>query len=99
VFKRELRPGDRILAMIPTNGPLDYHLDRLGVDRRHLTRDERASPRVFAVVDLGEGQTLGRVVANSIVRDTSVWLPPVTVATLAESAIFVYQRKHAAASP
>lgn len=96
VFKRVLRPGDRILAAIPTNGPLDYYLDRAGIDRRHLAQDERTANRVFAVVDQGEGQTLNQVAAYSAVRDTSVWEGPADVVTLAQSAIVVFQRKHAA---
>lgn len=96
VFKRVLRPGDRILAAIPTNGPLDYYLNRMGVDRRHLTQDERTAGRIFAVVDQGEGQSLNEVVAYSVVRDTSAWAEPSGVVELDHSAIVVFQRKRAA---
>jgi 4-amino-4-deoxy-L-arabinose transferase-like glycosyltransferase len=96
VFKRVLRPGDRILAAIPTNGPLDYYLNRAGIDRRHLSQDERSASRIFAVVDQGEGQTLSDVVMYSVVRDTSVWAEPSGVVELDHSAIIVFQRKNAA---
>ena len=96
VFRRIVRPGDRILAAIPTNGPLDYYLNREGVDRAYLSQDERTANRIFAVVDLGEGQTLGQVVAYSVVRDTSVWEQPASVVELNHSSIVVFQRKNAA---
>jgi hypothetical protein len=31
VFQRLLRPGDRVVAFIPTNGPLEYYMDRVGL--------------------------------------------------------------------
>ena len=96
VLERVLRPGDRVLAAIPTNGPLDYYLARGGVDRRHLTQDERTANRIFAVVDQGEGQTLADVVAYSVVRDTTVWAEPTGVVELEQSVIVLFQRKHAA---
>jgi 4-amino-4-deoxy-L-arabinose transferase-like glycosyltransferase len=96
VFRRVIRPGDRILAAIPTNGPLDYYLDREGVNRAHLSQDERTASRIFAVVDRGEDQTLNQVIQYSVVRDTSVWEEPTAIVELNHSAIVVYRRKNAA---
>ena len=96
VFKRVLQPGDRVLAAIPTNGPLDYYLDRIGVDRRVLTKDEATANRVYAVVDLVEEQRLNDVVTYSSVRYPAIWSGPTRVANLRRSAIFVFERKNAA---
>lgn len=92
-LKQAVGPQDRVLALIPTNGPLDYYLHKEGVPREVMSRPEQNAARVFAVVDQGEGQTLANVVRYSVVRDTSVWAPPVALATLQQSAIIVFQRK------
>lgn len=97
VLKQTIRPGDRVLAGIPTSGPLDYYLHRQGVDRAHLARNETAANRILVVVDAAEGQTLDRLVASSTVRDTTVWSKPAVVATFNASGIFMYQRRNAAA--
>ena len=88
-----LRPGDRVLAGIPTNGPLDYYLHRHGVDRGHLSLDEAQARRVFVIVDDGEGQTLDRLTAHSGVRDSTHFSGPVVAASFATSRIYLYQRR------
>jgi 4-amino-4-deoxy-L-arabinose transferase-like glycosyltransferase len=95
LLRPALRPGDRVLALIPTNGPLDYYLHRQGGDRAVLVADERAARRVFAVVDRAEGQELSHVIANSAVRDTAHWSGPAVLGSLAVSYVVVYERKHA----
>ena len=91
--KSVVGPQDRVLAIIPTNGPLDYYLHKEGVPREVMSRPEQNAARVFAVVDQGEGQTLDQVVRYSVVRDTNVWAPPATLATFQQSAVIVFQRK------
>jgi 4-amino-4-deoxy-L-arabinose transferase-like glycosyltransferase len=88
-----LMPGDRVLAGIPTNGPLDYYLYRQGVDRGHLSLGEAHARRVFVVVDDGEGQTLDRLIAHSSVRDSTSFTAPVVAASFATSRIYLYQRR------
>jgi hypothetical protein len=88
-----LRPGDRVLAGIPTNGPLDYYLYRHGIDRGHLSLDEAQARRVFVIVDDGEGQTLDRLTAHSAVRDSTRFTAPVVAASFATSRIYLYQRR------
>ena len=97
VLRGFLRPRDRIIAAIPTNGPLEYYLDRAGIDRAQLYFNERQAERAVGVVDYGEGQSLDALMAQSFVRDTTVWGEPVIVAKLAASLIVVFPRKNAPA--
>jgi 4-amino-4-deoxy-L-arabinose transferase-like glycosyltransferase len=92
-LSRALRPGDRVLVGIPSNGPLEYYLHQRGVDPRHLSLDDRVARRVFVVVDRGEGQSLERFVGRSILRDSSVFTPPAVLAEFPASAIFLFQRR------
>jgi 4-amino-4-deoxy-L-arabinose transferase-like glycosyltransferase len=94
VLARVLRPGDRVLVGIPTNGPLEYYLHRRGVDPRHLTLNEASAQRVFAVVDRAEGQTLPMLVGRSPARDTGIFTPPARVVDLPASSIIVFQRRN-----
>lgn len=91
-----LRPDDAIFALIPTNGPLDYYLARAGVPRGNLFLDAGRARRVFVVVDAGEGQTLDHLTRNSIVTDTSRFLPPQLVGQLPTSGIYLYERRNSA---
>ena len=92
-----VRPRDRIIAAIPTNGPLEYYLDRAGIDRGQLYFDARQADRAIGIVDYAEGQTLEALMAQSFVRDTTVWDKPVPVTTFAASMIVVFPRKNAPA--
>jgi 4-amino-4-deoxy-L-arabinose transferase-like glycosyltransferase len=91
-----LRPDDAIFALIPTNGPLDYYLDRAGVPRGNLFLDVSRARRVFVIVDAGEGQTLEHLTRNTIVTDTSRFEPPQLVGRLTTSGIFMYERRDSA---
>ena len=95
LLSRVLQPGDLVVAGIPSNGPLDYYLHKQRVDRASVSI-ERVR-RVFVIVDAGEGQTLDRLTQQSSVRDTTRFTPPVVVATLPLSHIYLYQRRDAAA--
>jgi hypothetical protein len=91
-----LRPGDHIRAGIPTNAPLDYYLDRQGVDRSRQVVDERLAGRVLVVVDSAEGQTLDLLTRHSVVRDSSTFALPGVVTMLPGSRIYLFDRKRAA---
>ena len=95
-LSRVLRPDDAIFALIPTNGPLDYYLDRAGVPRGNLFLDAGRARRVFVVVDAGEGQTLEHLTRNTLVTDTSRFHPPQLVGQLPTSGIYLYERRNAA---
>jgi len=92
-LSRVLRPGDRVVASIPTNGPLQYYLDRRGLDPAYLTRDERSAKRIIIVVDAAEGQLLRDVVARSEAADTSRFAPPTVIARLPASVLVMFQRR------
>jgi len=53
-----LRPGDRVFAPIPSNGPLAYYFVRAGLDTSYLSVVPRDSARVFVVVNTAEGFVL-----------------------------------------
>jgi hypothetical protein len=59
-----LRPGDRVFAPIPSNGPLAYYFVRTGLDTAYLSSIPDDSARVFLVVNTAEGFAL-----NSGLRD------------------------------
>jgi hypothetical protein len=92
-----LRPGDRILAAIPSNGPLSYYLDRLGVPQSYLTFDEQRATRVFVVVDQAEQQTLKDVSASSALVSGGRVMPPTVVARFPSSFLVLFERRDAAA--
>lgn len=94
-LSRVLQPTDRVLAGIPTNGPLEYYFDRVGVNPAHLLLPERSARRIFVVVDRAEGQTLGRLIARSVVRDSARFTPPTVIASFSASQILMYQRRDA----
>lgn len=92
-----LRPRDRIIAAIPTNGPLEYYLYRAGIDRVQLYFDPRQAERAVGIIDYAEGQSLEALMAQSFVRDTAVWGQPIAVAQLGASTIVLFPRKNAPA--
>jgi 4-amino-4-deoxy-L-arabinose transferase-like glycosyltransferase len=93
-----LRPGDRVLAAIPSNAPLMYHMHRAKLDLSHLSLDERRAQRIIAVVDAAEGQQLRDVVARSVVRDTARFDAPVIIARLPRSTLVMFRRRDAPAT-
>ena len=95
VIRSFIQPGDRVIAAIPTNGPLEYYFDRAGIDRAQLYFDPRAATRAIGIVDLAEGQSLDALRAQSFVRDTAVWGAPVIAKELDASIIVVFPRKNA----
>jgi 4-amino-4-deoxy-L-arabinose transferase-like glycosyltransferase len=92
-LSKELRPGDRILASIPSNAPLMYYMHRAGIDLSHLALDERRAHRIIAVVDGTEGQRLDEVIARSLARDTTVFGRPEILARFPASALVIFRRR------
>lgn len=88
--------GDRVLAAIPTNGPLAYYLDASGVDPSVLTTPERMARRIVAVVDAREGQTLASVAGRSVVADTAAFVRDSAIVRLPGSVLVVFNRRDAA---
>ena len=54
----ELRPGDRVLAPIPTNGPLLYYFGARGLDTALLTTPPEKTRRAWLVLEPARGRTL-----------------------------------------
>jgi hypothetical protein len=92
VLSTSLRPGDRVLARIPTNGPLEYYLHRAGVDSSFLTLNPARATRLVVVVDSAEGQTLDRVVGRSMLSDRTRYSAPAVLAALGSSKLVVFER-------
>ena len=61
----ELRPGDRIVVMNPSDPPLDYYLLRIGNRRLDDFRVRSDGGRVYVVVNPKHLQTLAAVQANT----------------------------------
>jgi hypothetical protein len=97
ILRSMLGPRDRIIAAIPTNGPLEYYLHRAGIDRAQLYFDDKRAERAVGIVDFAEGQSLQALMAQSFVRDTLVWGKPLMVAQLPASLIVLFPRKNAPA--
>ena len=54
----QLRPGDRVLAPIPTNGPLLYYFSAAGLDTALLNTPPEATRRAYLVLEPSKGRTL-----------------------------------------
>jgi hypothetical protein len=63
----ELRAGDRILAPIPTNGPLLYYLGARGLDTAVLNTPPALTRRAYLVLEPARGRTLEWAVQRGII--------------------------------
>lgn len=57
-LKGQLRDGDRVLAPIPTNGPLLFYFVAEHVETRYFSTRDEAMRRAFIVLDTTRGQSL-----------------------------------------
>ena len=67
VLAPKLRPGDRVLAPIPSIGPMLYYFPRVGADTSLLTVPLERANRAFLVLDLVAGQTLEWAVRSGMI--------------------------------
>lgn len=74
----QLRPGDRVLATIPLNGPLLWYFGARGLDTSALNTPPVRTRRAFLVLDPTRGQTLQRAVEAGII-DPATFDEPVLV--------------------
>jgi len=58
VLSPRLRPGDRVIAPIPSNAVLAYYFVRAGIDTSYLSSTPSDSSRLYVVVNTDEGYTL-----------------------------------------
>ena len=67
VLAPRLRAGDRVLAPIPSIGPMLYYFPRAGADTVLLTVPLERASRAFLVLDLHGGQTLEWAVRSGMI--------------------------------
>ena len=67
VLSPELRPGDRVLAPIPANGPLLYYFGARGLDTALLNTPPARTRRAFLVLDPSRGRTLDWAVSVGMI--------------------------------
>jgi hypothetical protein len=71
----ELRAGDRVLAPIPTNGPLLYYFSARGLDTALLTTPPERTRRAYLVLDPSRGRTLSWAVEVGMI-DPALYVEP-----------------------
>jgi 4-amino-4-deoxy-L-arabinose transferase-like glycosyltransferase len=74
----DLRPGDRVLAPIPTNGPLLYYFASRGLDTALLNTPPEQTRRAFLVLDPSSGRTLDWAVSVGMI-DPAAYREPALV--------------------
>lgn len=67
-FSARLRPGDRVIAPIPSNAPLAYYFVRAGVDTAYLSSTPRDSSTVYLIVNTDEGFTVNSPLGDPLLR-------------------------------
>jgi uncharacterized membrane protein len=67
----DLRAGDRVLAPIPTNGPLLYYFAARGLDTALLNTPPEQTRRAFLVLDPASGHTLDWAVSVGMIDPTA----------------------------
>jgi hypothetical protein len=65
---RWLKPGDRIVAPVPSNAPLQYYMLQHGLDTASLSIDPAPSATVYLIVNTGEGYALDTPYTDPVVR-------------------------------
>lgn len=73
-----LRPGDRVLAPIPTNGPLLYYFGARGLDTALFNTPPAETRRAFLVLDPARGRTLAWAVSVGMI-DPAMFREPALV--------------------
>jgi hypothetical protein len=63
-----LRPGDRVLAIIPANAPLLYYFGTRGVEMAYLSTPDDLTRRRFVVLDPTRGQTFDWAVSVGLLE-------------------------------
>jgi hypothetical protein len=86
------QPGDRILAPIPTNAPLQYYLLRAGGDTSLLSTPDSVTTREIIVLNAAYGQTVPWAIAAGIV-DTAKFGPIAPATHARDGNVFVAERR------
>jgi hypothetical protein len=64
-----LRRGDRVIAPVPGNAPLQYYFLRAGLDTAYLSATPAATSSVYLIVNLGEGFTIDTPIGEPLMRE------------------------------
>ena len=67
-FATRLRPGDRVIAPLPSNGPLAYYFVRESVDTSYLSSVPSASSTVYLIVNTDEGFSLNTRLGDPLLQ-------------------------------
>ena len=92
VLAKQTRPGDRILAPIPSNAPLQYYLLRAGSDTALLSTPDSVIKREIIVLNAAYGQTVPWAITVGII-DTSRFGPIVPAIHALDGNVFVAERR------
>jgi hypothetical protein len=87
-----LQPGDRVLAPIPTNGPLLYYFAERGLDTASLTVPMNRSRRAYLVLDTARGQNLDWAVRVGMI-DPSQFRAPELVGRSGNAEVWRTERR------
>jgi hypothetical protein len=87
-----LRPGDRVLAPIPTNGPLLYYFAERGLDTASLTVPITRSRRAYLVLDTARGQSLDWAVRVGMI-DPAQFRAPELVGRSGNAEVWTTERR------
>ncbi len=92
VLTHVLQPGDRIIAPIPTNGPLQYYLLRAGADTSVLSTPTAETRREIIVLAPRYGQTIQQAIGQGMV-DTTLFGPIAPAIHERDGDVYVAERK------
>ena len=87
-----LRPGDRVLAPIPTNGPLLYYFSARGLDTAMLNTPPESTRRAFLVLDPARGRTLDWAVSVGMI-DPAAYVTPTLLLRRADVELWSSDRR------
>ena len=91
----QTQPGDRVLAPIPSNAPLQYYMLRAGADTALLSTPDSVTTREIIVLNAAYGQTLSWAIATGMV-DTTRFGPVAPAMHAADGNVYVAElREHA----
>jgi len=88
----ELRPGDRVLAPLPSNGPLLYYFSARGLDTTMLSTPPERTRRAFLVLAPTRGQSLQWAVSTGMI-DPRAYQDPVLLVQWPDVQIWRSERR------
>ncbi len=88
----QTQPGDRVLAPIPSDAPLQYYMLRAGADTALLSTPDSVTTREIIVLNAVYGQTLPWAIATGLV-DTARFGPIAPALHAADGNVYVAERR------